>query len=166
MSTSESTGHREVRAWPSARRAFSRTLQCASLLLGAVHCTATIDGSTNGGPGSQGSSNGTGAASSTGTGGNGSGAGSAVGTTLDSFTCDSSATPDPRPFPLRLLSRTQYLNTLQGLFSTLPDLSAALGADTTYSAAFGLLQPDIDSVQIGGYQAAAEAIPTSGVGSP
>jgi hypothetical protein len=166
MSTSEPTGHREVRTWPSACRALSRTLQCAWLLLGAVHCTAMIDGGVNGGPGSQGSSNGTGATSSTGTGGNGSGASSAVGTTLDSFTCDSSATPDPGPSPLRLLSRTQYLNTLQGLFSTLPDLSAALGADTTYSAAFGLLQADIDSVQIGGYQAAAEAIATSVVTNP
>jgi hypothetical protein len=121
-----------------------------------------IDGPV-GNRGSQGTSTG-----STGSSSNGSGTSGGTttgGGTLESFTCDSSATPDPGPSPLRLLSRTQYLNTLQGLFGTLPDLSTALGEDTTYTGAFGLVQPDIDQVQIGGFQAAAEAIAASVVGN-
>jgi hypothetical protein len=55
-----------------------------------------------------------------------------------------------------LLSRAQYLNTLKVLFGTLPDLSDALGSDTNYQTAFGLVQPDVDQVELGGYQAAAE----------
>ena len=59
---------------------------------------------------------------------------------------------------MRLLSRNQYLNTLQGLFGSIPNLDTALGAADTYSAAFGLVQADIDQVQIGGFQAAGETI--------
>jgi uncharacterized protein DUF1592/uncharacterized protein DUF1588/uncharacterized protein DUF1595/uncharacterized protein DUF1585/uncharacterized protein DUF1587 len=162
MSTTEATERRRVRTWPVARRALSRSFHCAWLLLGAAHCTATIEGGPNGGKGNQGTATGAnGSSTGNGTGNGSGGAGSGTGSTLASFTCDSSVTPDPGPSPLRLLSRTQYLNTLQGLFGTLPDLSDALGTDTSYVAAFGLVQPDIDSVQIGGYQAAAEAIATS-----
>src|SRR5450755_3839628 len=168
MSTSEPTDRRKVRNWSTARRALSRPFHCTWLLFGALHCTATIEGGQNGSNGNQGTVTGANGSStgSNGTGNGSGGAGSGAGSTLASFTCDSSASPDPGPSPLRLLSRTQYLNTLQGLFGTLPDLSAALGADTPYSAAFGLVQPDIDSVQIGGYQSAAEAIASAVVSSP
>jgi len=84
---------------------------------------------------------------------------------LDSLTCDSSASPDPGPTPLNQLSRTQYLNTLTKLFGTIPDLSSALGADTNYSSTFGFVQADIDSVQITGYQSAAETVAAAVVGS-
>ena len=77
---------------------------------------------------------------------------------LDALTCNSSASPDPGPTPLNQISRKQYLNTLSSLFGTVPDLTAALGADTNYSATFGFVQADIDSVQITNYQTAAEAV--------
>jgi hypothetical protein len=93
-------------------------------------------------------------------------AGGTIGVTAQAFTCASSATPDPGPSPLRLLSRTQYLNTVASLFGTVPDLSAALGTDTNYQTAFGLVQPDIDSVQLGGYQAAAETLASAAVSNP
>jgi hypothetical protein len=53
------------------------------------------------------------------------------------------------------------MNTLRGLFGTLPDLSPALGADSNDAAAFGLLQPDIDVVQVDGFQSAAETVAAS-----
>jgi hypothetical protein len=161
MATSEPTARGEVQAGSLSRRAW-RSFHCAWLLLGAVHCTAVIDGvngsNSGSGPGSTGSPSGR---SST-----GSGTSSTIGGgALEDFTCDTSSTPDPGPSPLRQLSRSQYLNTLQGLFKTVPDLSDALGTDTNYSAAFGLIQPDIDQVQIGGFQAAAEAVAASVVGN-
>jgi Protein of unknown function (DUF1592)/Protein of unknown function (DUF1588)/Protein of unknown function (DUF1595)/Protein of unknown function (DUF1585)/Protein of unknown function (DUF1587) len=163
MSKSEPTDRREVRSRSVTRRAFAHPLYVAWLLLGAAGCTAMIDGSSNGPPGSQGST-GTGTSSTgtgtTGTGSTGTGAGTGS-TTLASFTCSASATPDPGPSPLGLLSRTQYLNTLNGLFTTVPDLSTELGADTNYSVTFGVGQADIDQVQVGGFQAAAETIAAS-----
>jgi hypothetical protein len=128
------------------------------LLLGALHCTAVINGVSGSGSGDSTSSTGSG----TGSGSTGSGSGTSTsGGALEDFSCDSSATPDPGPSPLRQLSRSQYLNTLQGLFKTVPDLSDALGTDTNYSTTFGLIQADIDQVQIGGFQAAAEAVAAS-----
>jgi hypothetical protein len=80
---------------------------------------------------------------------------------VQSFTCTAGATPDPGPSPLSLLSRTQYLNTLNGLFTSVPDLTMALGTDTNYSTTFGAGQADIDQVQVGGFQAAAETLATA-----
>ncbi|HEY3593720.1 MAG TPA: DUF1592 domain-containing protein, partial [Polyangiaceae bacterium] len=95
-------------------------------------------------------------------GGAGAGGGAGTGTTgVQSFSCDATASPDPGPSPLRVLSRSQYLNTLRSLFGTLPDLSAALGTDTNATGAFGLVQPDIDVVQVEGFQSVAEAMATS-----
>ena len=82
------------------------------------------------------------------------------------FACTSGGTPEPGPSPMLMLSRVQYLNTLQGLFGTIPDLSAALGADTTYQATYGLVQPNVDLAGLGSYQAAAEAVAAAAVASP
>ncbi len=161
MSKSEATDRDEVRG-RSVRRTFAHPVYCVWLLLGAASCTAMIDGQSGGSPGSPGSP---GSATSPGT-GTGTSTGASAGTTLATFTCGSSTTPDPGPSPLRLLSRTQYLNTLQGLFTTVPDLTAALGTDTNYSAAFGIAQADIDQVQVGGFQAAAETVAASVVANP
>ncbi len=161
MSTSKPTGRRESFGASVSRRAL-RSFHCAWLLLGAVHCTAMIDrpgggtgnGATLGGNGSPGGSSTTGGSTVTGT-GSSSAPGNGV---LDALTCNSSASPDPGPTPLNQLSRTQYLNTLSNLFTSVPDLTAALGADTNYSATFGFVQADIDSVQITNYQTAAETV--------
>jgi hypothetical protein len=119
------------------------------LLLGAVNCTAMIDGTPAGGSSSQGSSSGTPGSSTPGSTTPGSTTPGGGTTTLQSFTCAAGATPDPGPSPLSLLSRTQYLNTLHGLFTSLPDLTMALGTDTNYSTTFGAGQADIDQVQLG-----------------
>jgi hypothetical protein len=169
----------------SAKCGARRIVPGAWLLLGAVNCTGTIgalpqDDPDNGpavsgqNPGKNGNRGtlggptgigGTGAmtgdlGSATGPAGNPDpGSATPVGTTAPAtFSCTSPDAPDPGPSPLRLLSRIQYLNTLQSLFGKLPDLSDALGADTNHTAAFGLLQPDVDQVQLGGFQAATESI--------
>jgi hypothetical protein len=157
-------------------------LHCAWLLLGAVHCTAVIGGGSPGTTGegpngtAAGSSVGTGSTTGTGSGGAGSnptgtgGSGAAVSTnssgyigdsTLKTFACANPANIDPGPSPLRLLSRTQYQNTLSGLFKTVPNLDTMLGTASTYPTAFGLAQAGIDQVTLGGYQAASEAIANS-----
>src|SRR5437660_1294749 len=115
MSTSEPTDRREIQHGVGGR-AFARGFHCAWLLLGAVHCTALIEGGpngNNGNPGTLSGSNGSGSTSGSNAGdGPGTGTGNGTGTMLEAFTCASSASPDPGPAPLRLLSRTQYLNTL------------------------------------------------------
>lgn len=155
-------------------------LHCAWLLLGAVHCTAVIGGGSSGtgqGPSGTAAGSTTGAGSSTsvgtggagsnplGTGGLGAGSSPSTGTTfgdsnLKQFSC-AAATPDPGPSPLRLLSRSQYQNTLSGLFKTVPNLDSMFGAASTYPTAFGLAQAGIDQVTLGGYQAASESIAAS-----
>jgi hypothetical protein len=92
----------------------------------------------------------------------GTGAGS-IATSTAAFTCAAPSAPDPGPSPMSLLSRTQYVNTLQALFGTLPDLSDALGADTNYQTTFGLVQPDVDQVELGGFQAVAELVGAAAV---
>jgi hypothetical protein len=71
-----------------------------------------------------------------------------------------------------LLSRAQYVNTLQGLFGSMtPDLNSALGADATYQivdgavAQFGLVQADIDLTSVTNFQSAAELVAAAVVGS-
>ncbi|HEX3850424.1 MAG TPA: DUF1592 domain-containing protein, partial [Polyangiaceae bacterium] len=165
-----------------ASRVRVHPLHCAWLLLGAVHCTAVIGGGSPGTTGegpngtAAGSSVGTGSTTGTGSGGAGSnptgtgGSGAAVSTnssgyigdsTLKTFACANPANIDPGPSPLRLLSRTQYQNTLSGLFKTVPNLDTMLGTASTYPTAFGLAQAGIDQVTLGGYQAASEAIANS-----
>src|SRR5882724_1924175 len=161
-----------------APRGWVHPLHCAWLLLGAVHCTAVIgEGSSATGQGqtgvAAGSTTGAGATPSLGTGGAGNplgagGVGASVtppppgpiigNSTLKKFTCAPSAAPDPGPSPLRLLSRTQYQNTLSGLFKTVPNLDSMFGAADTYPTAFGLQQGGVAQVALSGYQAASEAI--------
>jgi hypothetical protein len=70
------------------------------------------------------------------------------------------ATPDPGPSSMLLLSRTQYLHSLQDLFgSVVPNLDSALGTDNgSVASQYGLVQPDIGLADIQNYQAAAEAV--------
>ena len=159
-----------MRAWAG----FGKPLRYGWLLLAAVSCTSGVaDGNAPGGSDPLDPLGGGGAGSgSSGVPGGGSavsGGGGAVpggGLMPPTFTCASTATPDPGPSPLGLLSRTQYLNTLNGLFGKVPDLSTALGADTNYSVTFGSGQADIDQVQVGGFQAAAETIATAVAADP
>jgi hypothetical protein len=82
------------------------------------------------------------------------------------FACTSTS-PDPGPTSLLLLTRAQYVNTLQGLFGTVvPDLTSALGADNSYQTTqFGLVQGDVDVATLQSYQAAAEAVAAAVVAS-
>jgi hypothetical protein len=59
-----------------------------------------------------------------------------------------------------LLTRAQYLNTLQGLFGpVVPDLTSALGPDNSYQTTqFGLVQGDVDLAALQSYQSAAESV--------
>jgi len=84
-----------------------------------------------------------------------------------SFVC-TSTTPDPGPTSILILTRAQYLNTLQGLFgAVVPDLTSELGADNSYQTTqFGLVQADIDLATLQSYQAAAEAVAAAVVASP
>ena len=161
-----------MRAWAG----FGKPLCYGWLLLAAVSCTGAVEGNQLGGSGPLGPMGGgvagsgsSGTASVPGGGSSAGGGGSTVpggGVMPQTFTCASTATPDPGPSPLGLLSRTQYLNTLSGLFSKVPDLSTSLGADTNYSVTFGSGQADIDQVQVGGFQAAAETIATAVAADP
>jgi len=86
--------------------------------------------------------------------------------TLQDFAC-TSATPDPGPTSLLLLTRAQYLSTLKSLFgNVVPDLTSALGPDNGYQTTqFGLVQSDVDVAALQSYQAAAEAVAAAAVGS-
>lgn len=64
---------------------------------------------------------------------------------------------DPGPSPMRLLSRAQYLSTVQALAGDVPGLDATLG-DAVDASAFGLVQPDVTQVQVEHFQKAADAI--------
>jgi hypothetical protein len=68
-----------------------------------------------------------------------------------------SATIDPGPSPLRLLSREQYLNTIRDLFGDAAQAASALGANRGASA-FGLIQADVGQVELENFQQAAELI--------
>jgi hypothetical protein len=92
--------------------------------------------------------------------------------TPDAFPC-TSKTPSSGPTPILLLSRAQYVNTLQGLFgSVTPDVSGALGPDSSYQitdgqvAEFGLVQADVDLASVTNYQTAAELVASAVVSSP
>jgi hypothetical protein len=66
-----------------------------------------------------------------------------------------------------MLTRAQYLNTLQSLFGAIvPDLSSELGPDDSYQTTeFGLVQADVDLAVVQSFQAAAEAVAAAVVGN-
>ncbi len=89
---------------------------------------------------------------------------------VEAFPC-TSTTPSSGPTPMLLLSRAQYTNTMQTLFgSVTPDLSSALGPDSSYQitdgqvAQFGLVQADVDLASVTNYQTAAELVAAAVVG--
>jgi hypothetical protein len=136
------------------------------LALGA--CVGTINGgpgqSTGASPSGSGSP---GAAGATGNpGGAGSGnltglAGTGVVTTGAAGTgaaipC-SATTPDPGPAPLTRLSQEQYLNTVKDLFGTSIKLDAVF-PQVQGGSYFGVVQADVDGVDLDKYQRGAEVV--------
>ncbi len=90
----------------------------------------------------------------------------------EAFPCTSTA-PSSGPTPILLLTRTQYVNTLQALFgSATPNLDSALGAPDSSEitdgevAMFGLVQANIDLTTLTNYQTAAETVAAAAVASP
>jgi uncharacterized protein DUF1592/uncharacterized protein DUF1588/uncharacterized protein DUF1595/uncharacterized protein DUF1585/uncharacterized protein DUF1587 len=146
------------------------------LIVAAAACTGTIG--VGGNPlASQGNSATSGATAGIGSGsagGGGSVSGASAtagapeggpGATTD-FSCTSTS-PDPGPTSILLLTRAQYLNTLNGLFgAVVPDLTSALGPDNSYQTTqFGLVQGDVDVTALQSYQAAAESVAAAVVAS-
>jgi hypothetical protein len=82
--------------------------------------------------------------------------GSGAGSPIDQLDCANHAA-DPGPSPMRLLSRDQYLATVQALAGDVPGVDAALG-DAVAASAFGLVQPDVTQVQLEHFQKAADTI--------
>jgi hypothetical protein len=64
---------------------------------------------------------------------------------------------DPGPSPMHLLTREQYLSTVQALAGDVPGLAQLLG-DSVEASAFGLVQPDVTQVELEHFQKAADAI--------
>jgi len=141
----------------------------AWMIGGSMACTGAIgseppgssgagNGAATGGPGGMGGGSGASVA--------GGGSGGGVSVPGAPFSCTAS-TPDPGPTSILLLSRAQYINTLQGLFgAVVPNLDSALGADTSYQATqFGLVQADVSQAGLGSYQAAAEQVAAAVVAS-
>jgi hypothetical protein len=167
MPTRDAPASGKIWSWPA--RAV-RCAHCVLLLWGAVHCTAAIEGDAEpgspSGGGSAQSSAGSGSSDHAAAGGGSVAAAGGAAQAAAPFSCDATAGPDPGPTPLNQLTRAQYLNTLRELFGSLPDLSEALGQATTYAPAFGLLQPDIDAVQVTAFQSVAELIAAKVVSDP
>jgi len=69
------------------------------------------------------------------------------------FECKA-GTIDPGPSPMKLLSRSQYLNSVRDLVGPIPDLEVALGPSSNASA-FGLVQPDVSPVDLENFRNAA-----------
>jgi hypothetical protein len=82
--------------------------------------------------------------------------GSGVDAPIAQLDCTNHAV-DPGPSPMRLLTREQYLGTVQALAGDVSGLDAALGASVDASA-FGLVQPHVTQVELEHFQKAADAI--------
>ena len=133
-----------------------RPAACAAFALSLSACVGGSSGDSLG-PGATGSGNG----SSGGAGNRQPGGGSAGTltpgmTTPLGFNCKA-GTVDPGPSPMKLLSRSQYLNSVRDLVGTVPDVDTALGAASNASA-FGLVQPDVAQVDLENYRNAATNI--------
>ena len=131
---------------------------------GVIGSGGASAGRGSGSVGGVGSASGSGNAASGGSGGTGASAGSANGAGSGGISCDSAAPVDPGPAPLRLLSREQYLNTLRDLVGDVPDVGEALGANRE-SSEFGLAQPDVGSVEVENFQAAADLVASTVAGN-
>jgi hypothetical protein len=106
---------------------------------------------------------------SSGNGGSGGGTsaqngGTGAGAPIAQLDCTNHAA-DPGPSPMRLLSRAQYLSTVQALAGDVPGLEATLG-DSVDASAFGLVQPDVTQVELERFQKAADAIAKAVVTNP
>jgi hypothetical protein len=124
------------------------------------------------GGGSGSSDGGSDSGSAGGSGGNGD-AGNPGMTAVNGFACPSATTPSSGPTQMLLLSRAQYVNTLQSLFgAVVPNLDSALGPDGRYQTTdgavtqFGLVQPNIDLATVTNFQTAAELVAAAVVASP
>jgi hypothetical protein len=80
------------------------------------------------------------------------------------FTCKAGSI-DPGPSPMKLLSRTQYLNSVRDLVGVVNGLESALGASSNASA-FGLVQPDVAQVDLENYRNAATTVAAAVVANP
>lgn len=80
------------------------------------------------------------------------------------FNCKAGSV-DPGPSPMKLLSRTQYLNSVRDLVGVVNGLETALGASSNASA-FGLVQPDVAQVDLENYRNAATTVAAAVVTNP
>lgn len=122
-------------------------------MLTVLGCTGEVAPATTAGP-SGGDSGAPSTAGSSGGGAASAGAGAAPPVTTANCT---ERVVDPGPSPMRLLSRRQYLNTVQSLVGDVPGVEQALG-EAEPASAFGLVQPDVTQVQLERYQSSARAI--------
>lgn len=133
---------------------------------GAVNATGS--GAAQG----SGATNGSGAASTGGSGasadnagsagtssaGNGATSGAGLGGSAGAVTSAcTGATADPGPSPLSLMTRVQYLNVLDDLFESLPDLSSAF-TSIVRATSIGAGQGDVSQVELEDFQRAAELV--------
>ncbi len=155
------------RKQPSVDSAYNRerriSLPFACLAVLALGVPACVAGSSSGpGNGSNPDGSGsTGGASTAGTGSGVPGAGTGSGGTSTmtgplGFVCKA-GTVDPGPSPMKLLSRSQYLNSVRDLVGAVSGLDTALGTSANASA-FGLVQPDVAQVDLENYRNAATAV--------
>ena len=143
----------------SRRRARASFACLAWLALGVPACVSGHAGTSsgnhsNGDPGSESPDPGTDAPGSDGTGGAGN---QTPGTTAPrAFDCKDGSV-DPGPSPMKLLSRSQYLNSVRDLVGSVSGIQTALGTSTNASA-FGLIQPDVAQVDLENYRNAATTV--------
>ena len=77
------------------------------------------------------------------------------------FECQT-GTIDPGPSPMKLLSRSQYLNSVRDLLGNDTNPESALGASSSASA-FGLVQPDVSQIDLESYRNAASKASSAAV---
>jgi hypothetical protein len=149
----------------SHRSPIKAVVFCGAVLGAAAFaaCVGNIGDAGSSGLGGAPGSSGAGQGGSSSSGGGGT-------TSVEAFPC-TTTTPSTASTPMLLLSRAQYVNTLQDLFGAVtPNLDGALGQDSTYRVAdgqdaqFGLIQADIGLTSITNYQTAAELVAAAVVG--
>ncbi len=138
----------------------SRVIGMACLALGA--CTGSINGppgQATGSPtgASPGAAGATGVNTGVGTGTAGTGIIDTTGVAGSGAVSCNAAAPDPGDAPLTRLTQEQYLNTVKDLFG------ASIKLDTVFppvqsGSFFGIVQADVDGVDLDKYQRGAEAV--------